>query len=295
MKPSLLKPLIAFGLLIAGTTTLATVVISRVSASARALAGNLPYCIQIPGDGDYVEAKTKSDISPFRMVGSGGNHHAVLIVGNENDAKYYHWSYWSHSFVEGVYGLPPIYCKPQQRFLDAMPLPAKDPIALRFYFVGRHFSVQRTYYPSVNWASRQALVFYAAAPDFLPSPDRKELGSYIDIVFGKGPLLPSWLSVTNDSYLVDQVDPEFGLQKQQVWHRTSSAGPKGKFSSTQYFQRIGKGEVTTLISCNSGNCTHIFEQDGWSFYFHHTTERLPEWKSMQAKLSTVAHSFVVSE
>ncbi len=295
MKRSQITLLIAFSLLIVGTIILGTFIVSSVGESARAIAGSTSYCIQIPGDGDYVEAKTVLDISPFRMRGSGGNHHAVLIVGSEYNPKLFHWSYWKGRFIEGVYGPPPIYCKPREHFLEAMPLSGKDPVAVHFYFVDRHFSVPRVYRPSVNWASRRALVFYATTPEFAPSPNSADHGSYVDVVFGRSPLLPSWLNKTNDQYLVEGAESEFGLQKQLVWYRNSSTGQKEKFSNTQYFLRAGNGDIATLILCNYGNCTQIFEQDGWSYYFHHTTETLPAWKSHQDKLTSLAHSFVVSQ
>ena len=67
MKRSRLALIIAFGLLVAGTTILGIFVVYRVGESVRVIAGSAPYCIQIPGDGDYVEAKTVLDISPVRM------------------------------------------------------------------------------------------------------------------------------------------------------------------------------------------------------------------------------------
>jgi hypothetical protein len=267
----------------------------RIEIKSIEKAGNRPFCIQIPRNGEYVEAKNLYDLSLFKMQASGGNNHAVLIVGSEEKPNFFHWSYLNRSFDEGAYGPPPIFCKPRIDFISKMSSYHEDTENLNFYFMGQNFSVPRVYFPAVNWASRNALIFYAESPEFAPLPNKDVHDGFIDIVFGKSPLLPSWLNINDDRHWVEKAEPEFGLQKQLVWYRgnSSSSAEISKFASTQYYIRAGDENITTLIICISSNCRHIFEHNGWSYYFSHKQKDLANWNSIQTKLDTLVRSFIV--
>jgi hypothetical protein len=286
-------------LIVLGVITLSISNVVKFKAIEKA--GNFPYCIQIPSGSEYTEAKNFLDLSLFKMWGTGGNNHAVLVVGSEQKPKFFHWSYWNENFDDDAYGSPPVFCKPRNNFLAIKTKYREDNDNLNFYFVGRHFSIPRVYFPIVNWASRNALVFYAIAPEFIP-PQSERDENYIDVVFGridvefgKSPLLPAWFNTTNETFRVEKAESEFGLQKQLVWNRGNrSTGEIEKLSYMQYFIRSNGGDITTLIDCVSSNCTHIFQHNGWAYDFHHDKANLVKWNFMQNKLESLTNSFVVS-
>jgi hypothetical protein len=259
-------------------------------------AGNFPYCIQIPSGGEYTEAKNFLDLSLVKMWGTGGNNHAVLVVGSEEKPKLFHWSYWNRNFDDDAYGPPPIFCKPRKNFLATTTLYSEETDKLNFYFVGRHFSIPRVYFPTVNWASRKALIYYASPPEFIPSSNKDVNNNFIEIVFGKSPHLPVWFNTTNETFSVEKAESEFGLQKQLVSRRGNRlTGEIEKLTYTQYFIRTNDGDITTLVDCVSSNCTHIFEHNGWAYYFHHNKTSLIDWNLMQNKLESLTNSFVNSK
>lgn len=271
-----------FALILFGILTLRTIVFARISA--KELAGVFPYCIQIPSLGTYVEAKTFFDYFPFRMWGSGNNHHAVLIVKSDERTKYFHWSYKKGRFLEGALGPPPAYCKFRENFLETHASNNSE-TNIEFYYAGKYFSIPMVYNPSVDWAGSRALRFFTHSISNQP----------IEVKFGTSPLaLTRLYAKINDTPLVEESASEFGLQKQFLWKRNPTTGEKENSYETQYFIRANNGEISTRIECNSyGYCGQTFVKDGLHYYFRHTTETLSTWQTTQDKLVSLVTSFVV--
>ena len=77
-------------LVVAGLATTAL-----VTRSAREIAGDKPYCIQVAdSQADYRRARTLLELSGLMMRAKiFDQHHAVLVVGDETHPGLFHWSY----------------------------------------------------------------------------------------------------------------------------------------------------------------------------------------------------------
>ena len=111
-------------LVIAGLATTAL-----VTRSAREIAGDKPYCIQVAdSQADYRPARTLLELSGLMMRAKiFDQHHAILVVGDETHPGLFHWSYHKARFVPGVLNAaipghePALSCKSRRDFIGTLP------------------------------------------------------------------------------------------------------------------------------------------------------------------------------
>lgn len=235
-----------------------------MARQARAITGEAPYCLQVPdADGDgYRQAGSWQDMGVWQARGSGGLHHAVLVVGPPAKAELYHWSYFHQRFEAGSHMDQPVYCAPRRGFLDPMRPPLDDG-RLHVFLAGRSFAIPKAYRPRMYWANHTGLSLEAPAPDFLPLPDGT-------------PRNPRGVTVwfePMDKLVVSRP----GVHHLRV--------------------RTQQGHAITDIAClgdeEASTCVHDFEADGWHYDFSHDREDLPRWEEMERRLAGLVRSFVV--
>ena len=111
-------------LVIAGLATTAL-----VTRSARAIAGDEPYCIQVAAtQADYRPARTLLELSGLMMRAKiFDQHHAILVVGDETHPSLFHWSYHKARFVPGVRNAaipghePVLSCESRRNYIGTLP------------------------------------------------------------------------------------------------------------------------------------------------------------------------------
>jgi hypothetical protein len=266
-------------------------------------AGDQPYCLQVSGDGGFKEVRSLDDISPFKMRSTGGEHHAVLVVGA--DERLFHWSYWLDDFIEGVVGPPALFCDPRPHFLVNLPKKPPTERDLVIFRVARmKFAVPRQYRPGAANGFYRGMSFFGRAPDFQPidSPPLHELPqslraeplrSLIVVNFDITDRPKVWANIDERYYRSQDVAAEAGLHKRLVWYRRSS----DLLPSVQYSEKGANSEIRTSIDCPweaSGYCLHAFHANGWTFTFNHLHRDVAEWKTMQKRLVALTDSFVIS-
>ncbi len=277
--------------------------ITRVKSSTLELVGDRPYCIQVPGNGGYKEARSNDDLSIFKMRSKSGDHHAVLVIGDEEDGSMFHWSYWKGSFVQGIVGPPVVYCTPKQKFLGLVEHSQLfEPSSLVFRINGLKFAVPFSFRPTViSSGIHSGITFFALSPRFAPLNNPPEYNkpvsasdilSHIEVNFGKTGRPATWLDKKSSIHKVEEAGNEFGLNREFVWYL-----PSNSTAFVQYASRNERGAVTTLIQCSggkNGSCLHTFQRDGWTYTFHHHPAEMPNWQAMQNNLVSVTNSFVIS-
>lgn len=278
--------------------------ITRVKSSALELGGGRPYCIQVPGNGGYKEARSNDDLSIFKMRSKSGDHHAVLVIGDQENSSLLHWSYWKGGFVQGIVGPPIIYCTPKQKFLDLVECSQiSEPSSLVFRINGLKFVVPFTFRPNViNSGIHSGITFFALSPRFVPLNNPPEYSkpvsasdilSHIEVNFGETGRPAAWLDQNSPIHKVEEAGNDFGLTKEFVWYLASNSA-----AFVQYSSRNERGVVTTLIHCSggeAGSCLHTFQRGGWTYTFHHHPAEIPVWQAMQKNLVSVTNSFVISK
>jgi hypothetical protein len=274
--------------------------VSRVKSSALKLAGDTPYCIQIPGEAGYEEVRSTGNLSIFRMRAAHGNHHAVLMMKNGSTVERFHWSYWNGAFVPGAIGSPAIYCIPRHGFLAAIersPLP--KPATFKFTLDGAAFSIPFSFRPMVIESDAAlSITFFASVPDFGPLENPPEYNravpardilSFVEARFGSRSDLSTSLLKNSSTDKVEDAAEEYGLQKQFTWYL-----PGNSTAALQYSAKSRNGDVNTVIRCPGsklGSCLHVFRKDGWTYSFNHREAEIPHWEAMQEKLVSVINSF----
>jgi hypothetical protein len=105
----------------------------RAESSAPALAGDRPYCIQVPigpyGRG-YRPTIAADELSGFRMQAPGtdgfwNEFHALLVIEDDTTIRFYNWSYRAGAFVPVTdSALASLYvraqCDPRLHFVDGL-------------------------------------------------------------------------------------------------------------------------------------------------------------------------------
>lgn len=284
-------------LVIAGLATTAL-----VTRSAREVAGDKPYCIQVADtQADYRPARTLLELSGLMMRAKiFDQHHAILVVGDETRPSLFHWSYHRGRFVPGVLNAtipghePALSCEARRHFIGTLPAlwaPRPESTYVRF---PEHeaFRVPASYQPRWGGGSSAFLAIATAAPDFAPltvpwtSLAQSERVRNVAFVAWN----PTRLRDLTRAAPTGAIGGEFGLQE----------APAG--SSKRYVvQEQPDGVNATLIDCPVGSkarpamCQHRFLSHGREFDFVHRPEDLPNWRKMQERLVTLFTSFEAAD
>jgi hypothetical protein len=273
--------------------------IERVTRSAEQIAGNEPYCIDVPSGRNRKQATSSSQFSGYRMRGhfSLGRYygpHAILAVGAGDSPAVYHWSHSRRTFVE-FHGTVPVYCQPRPRFATTFatstPPATRQPIRI----AGASLLVPDRYRGEIDGVS---LVFYAAPPDFDDVPEEaseQARRSRIEVSLVDHDRTGMSLYKNSKHSLVEDTGVEHGLQAQTTWS-IEPDGRKGRSPPIlQYFNSSNENELATVIRCHDngrGQCSHAFRKGTWTYWFHHSHADLQHWKRMQDELVELMHSFV---
>jgi hypothetical protein len=282
---------------------------SSVVEQAKLTAGNKPFCIQVADNGQpsYRPAGTLLDLSGLTLRSQFEvQHHAILVVGDEEDPQFFHWSYRKQEFVPGVinqrvaeYG-PGVTCVPRRDFAHGLLLLFPQTSADRYVRFSKQdaFHIPAAYQP--RWSSR-SLSIAAPAPDFTPlktSWDRLSAherdSNWVFVQWN-----PAWLlslMASTDGQAIEQ-GITFGLQKHLiVWRGRDSKD----YESHRYIapaDRPDSGINLTRITCPppSGqmlkSCQHRFLHGSRHYYFRHRPEDVPRWQEMQKKVLDLFASF----
>ena len=284
-------------LVIAGLATTAL-----VTRSAREIAGDKPYCIQVADtQADYRSARTLLELSGLMMRAKiFDQHHAILVVGDESQPTLFHWSYRRGRFVPGVLNAaipghePVLSSESRRNFIGTLPtLWAPHPESTYVHFSEhRIFRVPTSYQPRWSGGSSAFLAIATAAPDFAPltvpwislaPSERVRNVAFIAWT----PTEPHDLAPAAPA---GAVAGEFGLQDAST-----------EVSKRYVVQEQPDGMNATLIDCPVGSkarpamCRHRFLSHGREFYFVHRAEELPNWRKMQERLVDLFASFQAAD
>lgn len=265
-----------------------------VKNQAEQIANARPFCIQVAASDRYKPITGFGDILGMRMLGHGGYHHSVLVVGDLNNSPdTYHWSYWKNRFVAGTYGPFPIYCVPSKNYFSTLPA-SNHSNRESFSLLGINFSIPNEYHPEPLWpGSSIGLRFLAKAPDFLPANNKcndQLCDIYVDLK--KTFELETRLNPKSLGSKDENLNANFGLSMQK---EITSSG-NNTYVSYTYYLRNPKGIVVTAISCFESltiSCLHEFESDGLIYSFHHMPQDLKDWLTMERKIVALTKSFIV--
>lgn len=280
-------------LVIAGlaTTTL-------VTRSAREIAGDKPYCIQVADlQADYRSARTLLDLSGLMMRSKiFDQHHAVLVVGDETQPSLFHWSYRRGRFVPGVLnaaipGHEPVFsCESRRNFIGTLPALWVPPPESTYVHFSEHetFRVPTSYQPRWSGGSTAFLAIATAAPDFAPlttpwtSLAQSERVKNVAFIAWT----PTGLHDLTRAAPSGASAGEFGLQE-------APTGPSRRYVT----EGQPNGVNATVIDCPVASkarpamCRHRFLSHGREFDFVHRPEELPNWRKMQERLVSLFASF----
>jgi hypothetical protein len=261
---------------------------ARLRAQAIELAAGEPFCVQVPDrlgivrpyGMEYLPAWKFSDTWGLGMIGRGGFHHAVLIVGDPTAPRSFHWSYFKHKFVEGTYGPFPIVCQSALRYFERQDNTADDK-KMRFTLAGRTMAIPKQYYPEPQWpGSMVGYSFCASWPLFQP-PAESCIGTQRPTV---------WVAFETDDkpYGLAQVLPPQGLRREKKFDGLIRIATPDQ--SDEYVEIGPDNKVVTSISCMV-DCSHHFSANGLTFSFHHSPAALPQWREMQKRLMDLHTQF----
>jgi len=233
-------------------------------------------------------------------------HHAILVVGEGERPRLFHWSHRRRAFIEGVFNEPgygpALYCVPQHGFLRHLPAmfagPNREPLYARL--AGRAYRMPLSYHPKVSGGDYPSLRLAAVAPEFAPLGTSwedltraEQFYRSVSIDFGREEWFDGLTGISSDE-VVEERGEAFGLRVKAVSHRGSSARIE--------YSAPGSGErPRTLVSCwpetaaNPLPCMHRFVHRGWMFTFRHRPSNLASWRPMQQRLIGLFESFVVAE
>lgn len=249
--------------------------------NATELAEGKAFCVQVPSrsniwgrdDIEYRSVRTFGDT--WGMIGSGGFHHAALIIGDPTDPRTFHWSYFKRKFVEGTYGPFPIVCQPALRFFEQNL--KEDHDKSKFTLAGRAMAIPRKYHPKPEWPGN--LVGYsirASAPLFEPFNE--------SCVAIHCPWV--WVAFEKEGkpYGFDQVRRGQAVPYGPKFHGLTQVGDRSRYGEYDKYVEISpENTVRTAISCIQ-DCSHEFSSNGLTFRFRHPPAELPHWREMQKRL-----------
>jgi hypothetical protein len=284
-------------LVIAGLATTAL-----VTRSARAIAGDEPYCIQVADtQADYRPARTLLELSGLMMRAKiFDQHHAILVVGDETHPSLFHWSYHKARFVPGVLNAaipghePVLSCESRRNYIGTLPaLWAPHPESTYVHFSEhRIFRVPTSYQPRWSGGSSAFLAIATSAPDFAPLTVPWVSLAQSERVWNVAFIAwnPTGMRDLTGAAPAGAIGGEFGLQEAPA------------ASSKRYVvQGQPSGANATLIDCPIGSkahpamCRHRFVSHGHEFDFVHRPEDLPNWRQMQEHLVSLFASFEAAD
>jgi hypothetical protein len=284
-------------LVIAGLATTAL-----VTRSARAIAGDEPYCIQVADtQADYRPARTLLELSGLMMRAKiFDQHHAILVVGDETHPSLFHWSYHKARFVPGVLNAaipghePVLSCESRRNYIGTLPaLWAPHPESTYVHFSEhRIFRVPTSYQPRWSGGSSAFLAIATSAPDFAPLTVPWVSLAQSERVWNVAFIAwnPTGMRDLTGAAPAGAIGGEFGLQEAPA------------ASSKRYVvQGQPSGANATLIDCPIGSkahpamCRHRFLSHGHEFDFVHRPEDLPNWRQMQEHLVSLFASFEAAD
>jgi len=262
-------------------------VMQSAKAGAELVAAGRPYCIEVAtSTGSYETLRSRIDLAGFYMRGNGANH-AVLVVRDSGKLELYHWSYRHNRFESGANIGPLIYCEPDPDFLKH----PRSVDTLNFLFQGYRFSIPRAYTPGVS-ASSRTITIAATAPRFRPDHgyrSRTPPINYVTVTIGADAKLQSWRTRQSVRDEVNGLGEDRGLIKERI-ESMSPQSPR-----LQYYELEPNGDVKTLVLCFEEaqyQCTHLFSDGRFSYYFFHMPADLRDWRGMQQALVSTVSSFI---
>jgi hypothetical protein len=228
------------------------------------------------------------------MKSNGTINHAVLVIGNPDKPALYHWSFMENQFEEGAFGEPPIYCEPAIDFLGSVGFYRRSgPTRSSFRFRGYQFSIPSNYAPRVSFTS-SLITIAALSPAFGPQNSYQcavAPCNYVGITIGLDKKLEGWLDKPSTERRIEALGQHNELVKERILASHSMS------AQIQYYQLGPDGRVRTLVRCFEGNefqCTHLFTDGEFSYYFHHMPADLDRWQDVHHSLITTAAKFIIS-
>jgi hypothetical protein len=273
-------------------------VLLKARRSISDVAGDRPYCVQISTDEGYRRLTASWQLAGFRMRGTDGRFHAVLVVGSPQSPVLYHWSYFKSAFVEhGYSNVMRLFCDPRTSFLTEVDSGTVGIArAGEFWRYGYEVSVPDAYSPTADTADWRLFSILARAPDFEPGGSARcpvVPCSYVGVSVAHGEELEMWRRRNSAEDRIESLGIDRGLLKERVWPAGKRAGGS---PGIQYYALDANGRTTTLIACFEGDqyqCTHVFTDGELSYSFHHMPSELNRWQAMQARLVEKVATFIV--
>lgn len=290
------KLVIVVGAVAGVLATYSLYVMQSAQSSAQETASALPYCIQIAtSHGEYRSIRGLIELAGLYMKSDGAINHAVLVVGNPDKPALYHWSYMENQFEEGAFGEPPIYCEPAPDFLNTVGLyRASGTAGSKFRFRGYQFSIPIEYTSKVSFTSSTHITIAALSPAFTPQESYQcatALCNYVGITIGYDGKLEGWLDRPATERRIESLGQYNELIKERVWSSDSAS------AQIQYYRLGQDGRVRTLVRCFESSefqCTHLFTDGEFSYYFHGMPADLARWKDVQQSLINTVSKFIIS-
>ena len=145
---------------------------SMVITSAKNVAGDAPFCLQVVTNRGYQPVTSRLDMSMIRMRTTGSGYHAVLVVEQAGETQLFNWSYAQNAFVGASLSyVRSIHCKPKKQYLLGLPFFHGEQSKIAYIRMGdMAYSIPHEYQPMVLF---DALAFSSQAPDFLPIKRRQ--------------------------------------------------------------------------------------------------------------------------
>lgn len=275
-----------------------------VTHEARTIAGEDPYCIQVPGiRTTYRQAGTRLDLSGLALKGAG-QFHGVLAVADGRGRRIFNWSYRNLTFMEMPGSGRPdqfspfLSCEPRPEFAAGLSL-LREPRAeaTLVYFAGRQFRIPHRFRLRLSGVYGRQFSLYAAAPDFQAVDFSADTGPahlrpYVHVWLGPGPWSRRWGQLDPDERIVSE-EEYAGLTMQTI----EQAEPYRQ--NYRYIDRDAEGALRTIIEClrppSSGrsSCEHTVRHGGMFLSFRHANDALADWRAMQARLFGLFDSFSV--
>jgi hypothetical protein len=280
-----------------------------ISRQAKEVAKDAPYCIQVAANTDatYRPADTLQSLTWLTARSVTPLHHAILVVGDDPELRYFHWSYRKQEFVVGATTWKPgeyepaVTCIRRRNFVETLPLLFPQSSNTRYvrFSAKEAFRIPDEYQPRWSGGQSRTLMLATAAPEFAPLnvswnmlPLHQRDSNWVFVEWN----LP-WLSglMSSDEGRVAGQESAFGLQKQTIVVRGRDSRD---YESQRYAADAGgPSGNTTLISCGAPteqfpkSCQHRFVNNGRHYYFRHRPEDVPRWQEMQKRLVDLFASF----
>lgn len=273
-----------------------------VVRKAAELAGDEPYCLQVPsGRSPYRQAGTLLDLSALTMKGQFSRFHALLVLGDPASSRVYNWSYRQLGFDDllgprnrGEIQLL-LNCEPRTDFAARLPLVIPEVSGWTpVYFAGRQYRIPSEFQPRSDGIYARHLIISATAPDFRARADGPDSGPNVlhglVFVYLRSHTIESWVELNDDEEIVSE-ENWAGLVKQTISH--SRPYPNW----VRFVARDSEGAHQAVISgCrpeaeSSSLCQHRFQSGELFITFYHSPDDLADWKSLQERLLALFDSF----